>query len=150
MNNHILELALETLNARKAEIEKEIVEIIAQLQQGARKPTARMHRSQRMKEHWARKRREKEVEKDFKSLEIVGKAARWEAISKSRSEAMKAAWKRRRERDAEAIREWDKELAAKASKRRPLTNIEKQAVSKRMKAYWAKKRAEKANAAKKP
>jgi len=100
MDNRVIELALEALRGRRAEIEKEIAEMEAQLSgrgRGSRKGARGGNlQSERMKAYWARKRAES------------GKPQKTAVRRKSG----------------------------------PQTAAARKAVSKRMKAYWAKRRAE--------
>jgi len=94
MNQRILQLALEALESRKAQIEKEI----AQLQAELGSPVKKSH-SEKMKAYWARKRAE--------SAKLSAAQA----------------------------------PAAPMLKRKPKTAAQRKAQSKRMKAYWAKRKA---------
>jgi hypothetical protein len=97
MNAKIIQLALEALENKKTEIEKEIAEIQAELRVTRQTaPQARQSRSEKMKAYWAAKR--------------AGSAK----IAEPRA----------------------------TRKRRKMTAAEKAALSKKLKAAWAKRKAE--------
>ncbi len=106
MDRRILELALETLEKQKADVEKEIAEL-----RGGN------HRSQ----------------------QVVGK----KRAHKSKSATMLTYWERKRAESSSTGTS-----AKAASKRRPKSPAERKALSKKMKAVWAKRKAESAQRAK--
>jgi hypothetical protein len=98
MKEKILQLALEALEYKKTEIEKEIIEIQAELK-GTKSsaPKTKQSQSEKMKAYWAAK--------------ITGSAKTAKPVSKL------------------------------AGKRRRMTAAEKEALSKKLKAAWAKRKA---------
>jgi hypothetical protein len=86
MNQRILQLALEALEARRAQIDTEIAQLYAELGRPAKKS-----RSERMKDYWARKRAESAAPAR-KRRQMT--AAQKKAVSKR----MKACWAKRKQK----------------------------------------------------
>jgi Skp family chaperone for outer membrane proteins len=84
MNQRILHLALEALDARKVAIEKEIAQLQSELKSPAKKS-----RSEKMKAYWARRRAES-------TAPARKRRKRTAAEKKAQSQKMKAYWAKRR------------------------------------------------------
>ena len=99
MNSNILELAIEALQNRKTQIEKEIEELRAELS-GARPKAERSGttQSERMTAYWAARRAAagKTASNKIKAAAKPGRRKKTAAEKKAISEKLKAAWARRK------------------------------------------------------
>jgi len=140
MENRLLELALETLERRKAALQLEIDSVEAELRSGrksvAAAPAARYPRrtaaqrkaqSEKMKKYWAlRKQTEGKARPATKGRRA--KAAVQSAAAKAASERMKAYWAKRKAAEAKAGRA--KRRPALKAKPATTGNARKQAAAK--------------------
>lgn len=113
-----MELALETLKSKRAEIEREIDEI-RELEDGQRRVFARTPTTP--------------------SIVVVKRRSKTKAERKAHSERMKKIWETRKLKAAKppvAVK-----TASTTTKRKPKTAAEKKALSLKMKQVWAKKKA---------
>lgn len=113
----VLELALETLAARRAEVEAVIAEVV-ELQRGTRRVIAK--------------------KPELPTLVVVKRKSRTQAERKAQSERMKAYWAAKRALAGK------KEKPSPAGGKRKLKSAKSRAVSEGMRAYWAKRKAEEA------
>jgi hypothetical protein len=98
MKSEIYQLALETLNARKAEIEKQIAEIQIELKGTHSKSALQSEQSQseRMKAYWAAKRADN-LKSDRVPIDAkAGRRKKTAAEKKAMSEKMRAVWAKKR------------------------------------------------------
>jgi hypothetical protein len=114
----LLELALETLEIKRAEIERSIAEV-REFQEGKRRASARNP--------------EKTIIVEIK------RRTRTRAQRKAQSERMTKIWAARKEAPRPAVAA---KIAPAIPKRRPKTVAEKKALSLKMKQVWAKKKAQ--------
>lgn len=148
MDKRIIELALETLERRKAAIVTEIAELESQMRgQPKRTPekpaAAHQSQSERMKAYWTRKRAEATK---LSAVQMPAPATRKRrpmtaAEKKALGKRMKAYWANRRAQAAKP---------AAAKKSGPQSAAARKAVSERMKAYWAKRKAANLKRGRKP
>lgn len=115
MNKRILELALEALEARKEKIAKEIDELQAGLTGSQRLVPRKQPQSERMKAHWAARKRAE----SGNAAAVTGQSRGPQSVAarKAASERMKAYWAKRRAAQGKVEKKPARAKAAKEGKR---------------------------------
>jgi|WetSurMetagenome_2_1015567.scaffolds.fasta_scaffold180018_2 hypothetical protein len=97
MKSDVFQLALEALNARKAEIEKQIAEIQAEIKGTSSKNVlnSKQSQSERMKAYWAARRAAKLKSGKAPAAAKFTRRRKTAAEKNAQSEKMKAIWAKR-------------------------------------------------------